>query len=89
VLIREGSERRLGSKTTIELEPGDVVSCRTCGGGGYGPPEDRDPDRVLRDVREGKISPERAREIYRVALAADGCGVDASATAALRAAPGP
>ena len=33
------NETRLGSKTTVELEAGDVVSCRTCGGGGYGPPE--------------------------------------------------
>ena len=43
VLIRAGAETRLGSKTTVDLEPGDVISVRTCGGGGYGPPEERDP----------------------------------------------
>ena len=36
VLIRDGAETRLGSKSTVELEPGDVISVRTCGGGGYG-----------------------------------------------------
>jgi N-methylhydantoinase B len=65
VLIRAGVETRLGAKTTLEVEPGDTISYRTCGGGGYGPPEERDPERVARDVREGKISAERAREVYR------------------------
>ena len=41
---------------------------RSCGGGGFGPPEERDPERVLRDVLEGKVSVERAREHYRVAI---------------------
>ena len=83
VLIRAGAEKRLGSKVTVELEPGDVISVRTCGGGGYGPPEERAPAAVARDVAEGKVSLERAREVYRVALA-DGV-VDEAATAELRA----
>jgi N-methylhydantoinase B len=64
VLIRGGVETPLGAKTTIEVEPGDTVSYRTCGGGGYGPPEERDRELVARDVREGKVSPERARKEY-------------------------
>jgi N-methylhydantoinase B len=82
VLVRDGSETRLGSKTTVELVPGDVISVRTCGGGGYGPPEEREPERVLRDVLEGKVSAERARTIYRVVV--DGREVDAAGTADLR-----
>ncbi len=66
MLIRDGVETRLGSKSTTELVAGDIVSVRSCGGGGYGPPEERDPERVLRDVLEGKVSAERAREHYRV-----------------------
>ena len=62
---------KLGSKVTIQLKPGDVVSLRTCGGGGYGPPEARDPELVLRDVRNGKVSPERAKEIYGVSIDTD------------------
>ncbi|HEY3183731.1 MAG TPA: hydantoinase B/oxoprolinase family protein, partial [Gaiellaceae bacterium] len=83
VLVRDGEERLLPAKTTIELEPGDMISYRTCGGGGYGPPEEREPQRVLRDVREGKVSLARAREVYKVAIV-DG-RVDEAATAELRA----
>jgi N-methylhydantoinase B len=64
VLIRDGVETRLPAKTTLDVQPGDTISYRTCGGGGYGPPEERDPARVERDVREGKVSAERAREVY-------------------------
>jgi N-methylhydantoinase B len=69
VHIRDGAETRLSSKTTLDLVPGDVISVRTCGGGGYGPPEEREPERVLRDVLEGKVDPDRARDVYRVAIA--------------------
>jgi N-methylhydantoinase B len=84
VLIREGVETPLGSKSTTDLVAGDVVSIRSCGGGGYGPPEERDPERVLSDVLQGKVSVERAREHYRVAIA--GRRVDEPATNELRGA---
>jgi N-methylhydantoinase B len=64
VLIRDGEESRLPAKGTLELRAGDTVSYRTCGGGGYGPPAERARELVERDVREGKISAERAREVY-------------------------
>jgi N-methylhydantoinase B len=83
VLIRGSSETRLGSKVTVELEPGDVISVRTCGGGGYGHPAERDPAAVLGDVRSGKVSAERARDVYRVAIAHG--AVDEARTAELRA----
>ncbi len=83
VLIRDGEERRLGAKATVDLIAGDVVSYRTCGGGGYGPPQEREPERVLRDVLEGKVSAERARDVYRVAV--EDRALDAAATEALRA----
>jgi N-methylhydantoinase B len=57
----------------------------TAGGGGWGDPLDRDPARVLRDVREGYVTATRAREDYGVVLTADARGVDAGATAELRA----
>jgi N-methylhydantoinase B len=67
----------------VALEAGDVISYRTCGGGGYGPPEEREPERVLRDVLEDKVSVERAREVYRVAII--GRELDEAATTELRA----
>jgi N-methylhydantoinase B len=82
VHVRDGVETRLSAKTTLDLVPGDVISVRTCGGGGYGPATERDPEAVLRDVLEGKVSAERAREVYRVAI--DGRRVDHEGTEALR-----
>jgi len=58
------SSEVLPSKCTRRLETGDVISIRTPGGGGFGDPKDRDPESVLRDVRLGKCSPERARSVY-------------------------
>lgn len=84
----DGDAASLGSKATVELQPGDVVSYRTCGGGGYGPPEHRDPGLVLRDVREGKVSLTRAREAYRVAVDDATWTVDEAETARLRGAAG-
>jgi N-methylhydantoinase B len=81
-LIRGGVETPLPAKGTVELRAGDVVSYRTCGGGGYGPAEERDPALVLRDVLEDKVSRERARAVYRVAIV--GNRVDEAATAELR-----
>jgi N-methylhydantoinase B len=82
VLIRDGVETRLGSKSTTEVVPGDIVSIRSCGGGGYGPPQEREPTRVLRDVLEGKVSAERARAEYLVAI--DDRRIDEQATIELR-----
>ena len=60
----------------------------TTAGGGYGEPTRRDPAAVARAVDNGWLSPEKASEVYAVALrlAADGIGheVDAEETARLR-----
>jgi len=77
-------EQRLGSKATVDLRAGDTVSYRTCGGGGYGPPGARDPELVLRDVREGAISRERARSEYGVAVDIESWTIDEASTASLR-----
>jgi N-methylhydantoinase B len=73
----------LASKSTTALDPGEVVSVRTPGGGGYGDPTERDPDAVLADVRDGKVSAERARDVYGVVVE-DG-DVDEAATRRRRA----
>jgi N-methylhydantoinase B len=68
----------------VVLEPGDTIISISSGGGGYGPPYERDVERVLHDVSDGWVSVERAREIYGVVIREDG-GVDESATTARRA----
>ena len=89
VLENDDGVRELGSKVTVQLRPGEVISYRTCGGGGFGPPEERDPQLVLEDVRDGKVSPERARSVYRVAVDTESWSVDAEETARLRSSSGP
>ena len=89
LLDPDGEARPLTSKSITELIPGATVSFQTPGGGGYGPPEERDPGLVARDVEDGKISPERALDVYRVAMDAAMRGADASATARLRDADRP
>ncbi len=79
-----GKPRRLISKTTVQLNAGDIISYRTSGGGGYGMPRERDPRLVLKDVRDGKVSAERARGVYRVAVEAGSLTVDEAATSKLR-----
>ena len=74
----------MGSKTTVSLEPGDVISYRTCGGGGYGPARERDPQAVLVDVRDGKVSVDRACDVYGVVIDPDTWSVDEAGTTRLR-----
>ncbi len=71
------------NSAVVTLHVGETIVSHCCGGGGYGEPEARDPSSVCRDVAEGWVSAERAREVYRVAIGADG-SVDEAATAALR-----
>jgi len=77
-------ERSLHSKGTYGLRKGDVLSMRTAGAGGFGDPAARDPSSVLRDVRQGLVSQEAARTIYKTAITRDGASVDATATETLR-----
>ena len=69
--------------TGINLAPGQRVRLETPGGGGYGNPESRDIEAVAADVRNGFVSPEDARRIYRVILNED-FSVDPEATKRLR-----
>jgi N-methylhydantoinase B len=69
---------------TRHLKPGDAYTLLAGGGGGFGSPLLRDPQRVAEDVRQGYVSLEVARRDYGVALDAGGL-VDASETERLRA----
>jgi N-methylhydantoinase B len=61
----------------------DVLYVRSDGGGGYGDPLMREPEKIARDVREGNVSEGVGRDVYGVVLNAEG-GVDAVASAAAR-----
>ncbi len=68
-----GQNRKLPySKMTRPVDRSDVVTISTPGAGGWGNPWRRDPAKVLWDVREGLVSPKRARECYGVVVRKDG-----------------
>jgi N-methylhydantoinase B len=70
----------------INLRNGDVYRHVMAGGGGFGNPFERDPERVRTDVIEGKVSRRQAREAYGVVLtgADEAHVVDVGATESLR-----
>lgn len=72
------------SKGVDQLRAGDLLSIRLPGSGGYGPPWRRDPETVLWDVRNGKVSLRSARDDYLLVVT-DDLEVDLAATAARRA----
>lgn len=85
-VINDGADegRTLPSKTPPQkLARGDRFLIQSAGGGGYGSPVDRDPQRVLDDVLDGYISADAARADYGVEIV-DGV-IDVEATARLRA----
>ena len=59
--------------TEVErLRRGDVFRHEMSGGGGYGDPLERDPENVLRDVIEEKVTREHAEHAYGVVLVQSG-----------------
>ena len=86
VVGTDGAMRRIPSTATeVPLAPGELMVVRTPGGGGIGDPAEREPERVLEDVREGRVTPETAERMYKVVVTP--AGIDAARTAALRRRP--
>ena len=48
----------------VKIAKGQRVRLETPGGGGYGAPKERDPQKIERDVRLGYVSEAKARELY-------------------------
>ena len=82
-LVRaDGTVEDLPSKiTNVSIRAGDLIWMSEPGGG-YCDPLDREPERVLEDLLDEKISPEACRDVYGVVVV-DGV-VDLAATAARR-----
>ncbi len=76
-------ERLLHGTETIQITEGTVYLHVTPGAGGHGAASKREPERVARDVRDGKISVKRAKDIYRVAVSIEGV-IDHLETSILR-----
>ncbi len=87
-VTRDGREEPLPPIGLVELQAGECIRGFEAGGGGYGNPLDRDPERVRHDVLEGWVSMAQAKDVYGVQLsgARDDASlrVDEAATAARR-----
>jgi len=84
--LGDGTVVELPTVATVEIQPGERIETVTNGGGGYGNPLERSPERVRADVAAQLVSPERAREVYGVVVTAHQgrVTVDAEATSAER-----
>jgi N-methylhydantoinase B len=65
-----------------QVQPEDAIMHQLAGAGGYGDALERDPEMVLNDVLDEKISPQHARRMYGVVI--EGGVVDLPRTRALR-----
>ena len=64
----DGTETRLPSMFSMTIGDGDTYIHHMAGGGGWGNPLDRDPQDVLDDVIDGKVSRHAAFTDYGVIL---------------------
>jgi N-methylhydantoinase B len=62
----DGATRRLPSKGAFDAPAGSVVDMITPGSGGFGPPRERDPAAIGRDLIGGYVTETAAREAYSV-----------------------
>ena len=94
-VANDARTRALGAKPGhLDVARGDIVGYAFQGGGGYGDPLRRDPERVARDLHDGHVTARWAAALYGVVTTAAGAGadggtdgtVDPAATAARRAA---
>lgn len=85
-VLNEGSENEelLPPLQTRDLIAGTRFAVKTSGGGGYGDPFRRDPERVLSDVLDGYVSIERAAEDYGVVVDPQTMTVDLQRTTEAR-----
>lgn len=81
---KAGGEYEILKTSGLPLAEGDRVTINAGGGGGYGNPLERDVEAVRRDVIDGYVSVERARQDYGVVIDARTFEVDVTATQEIR-----
>ena len=66
--IHTGERTDLPMNTVEIITPEEAIVSESTGGGGFGDPLDRDPEGVRCDVREERISLNKARDVYGVII---------------------
>ena len=67
------------------MGPDDTIEIIGPSSGGYGDPVERDPQKVVDDVRDGFTSLAQAQEVYCVVIDPESLQLEEEATAELRA----
>ncbi|MDB5058250.1 MAG: hypothetical protein JWO59_1722, partial [Chloroflexi bacterium] len=60
----DGRTSPFSKATRLKVPKGATLELSCGGGGGYGPPSERDPEQVFADLRDGYITEEHARHYY-------------------------
>jgi N-methylhydantoinase B len=68
----------------MDVKSGDRIYHVVSGSGGHGDPWVREPEKVLVDVKDEKLTVNAAREQYGVVIDAQSCEIDWDKTTALR-----
>ena len=80
IVRKSGEVEEVASKATLKLFQGDRLHVFTAGGAGYGDPLDREPDLVLEDVVDSRVSMQSALEDYGVVINPSSPSVDLAET---------
>lgn len=84
-LLNPGKDDQiLPSKGRVVLKRGDLFQHNTAGAAGWGDPLDRDPERVLTDVQNQKLTVDHVEREYGVIIDANAMKVDIERTEELR-----
>ncbi len=63
---KSGERRRFAFTSGLPTSKDDIIRVVTGSGGGLGNPVERDPDQVREDIRNGFLTSERAKAVFRV-----------------------
>jgi len=61
---RDGDEWKMSIIGSEPFQPGGSFTLKTQGGGGWGDPTDRNTDKIIDDLKNEKITPEAATDVY-------------------------
>lgn len=68
-LYRQGGiEEEITANTLMPLMKDQRIEIRSGGGGGFGDPKSREVEKVLADIKDGLVSPEKAKVDYGVSV---------------------
>lgn len=63
-----GNEEEITANTLMPLMKDQRIEIRSGGGGGFGDPKSREVEKVLADIKDGLVSPEKAKVDYGVSV---------------------